>query len=101
MVSGEQVTSACLVQRNKKAPLLVTQKREHEFYIGTCNLVGIHGLYYGHYSKVFVAPENAPNAETKRQSGAIPILLLAILASTSSTYSSLSVLQFELPMSAT
>ncbi len=30
------------------------------------------GLYSGHYSGVFVAPTNARNAETKRQSGAVP-----------------------------
>ncbi len=30
------------------------------------------GLYSEHYSGVFVAPTNARNAETKRQSGAVP-----------------------------
>jgi hypothetical protein len=29
------------------------------------------GLYSGHYSRVFVAPTNARNAETKHQSGAV------------------------------
>jgi hypothetical protein len=29
------------------------------------------GLYSGHYSRVFVAPANARNAETKHQSGAV------------------------------
>ncbi len=52
-----------------------------------------HWLYSGHYPRMFVAPKNARNAETKRQSGAVPILLLVIPASTTSTYSSLNVLQ--------
>jgi hypothetical protein len=89
----KQVSSACLIQKDEKAPLLVTQKREHKFYMGVCNQVGRHGLYSGHYSRVFVAPENARNAETKRQSGAVLILLLALLASMTSAYSSLGVFQ--------
>ncbi len=52
-----------------------------------------HGLYSGHYSEVFVAPKNAQNAETKHQSEAVPILLLTLLALTTSVYSSLGVLQ--------
>ncbi len=43
-------------------------------------------------SRTFVAPKNAQNAETKRQSGAVPIPLLALSASTTSAYSSLGVL---------
>ncbi len=93
MVNNERVSSACLIQRNKKAPLLVAQNCEHKFYIGMRNQVGRHGLYSRHYSGVFVAPKNAQNAETKRWSGAVPILLLAILALTTSAYSSLGVLQ--------
>ncbi len=50
-------------------------------------------MYPGHYPRIFVAPKNAQNAETKRQSGAVPILLLVIPASTTSAYSSLKVLQ--------
>ncbi len=52
-----------------------------------------HGLYSGNYSGVFVAPKNTQNAETKHQSGAVPILLLALLAWMTSAYSSLGVLQ--------
>ncbi len=52
-----------------------------------------HRLYYGHYSEVFVVPKNTQNAEIKCQSGAVPILLLALSASTTSAYSSLGVLQ--------
>jgi hypothetical protein len=50
-------------------------------------------VYSGHYPRIFVAPKNAQNAETKHQPGAVPILLLAILASTTGAYSSLGVLQ--------
>ncbi len=52
-----------------------------------------HWVYSGHYTGTFVAPKNARNAETKHRSGAIPILLLALLASTTSIYTSLGVLQ--------
>jgi hypothetical protein len=36
-----------------------------------------HGLYPGHYSRIFVLPKNAQNAETKRQLRAVLIILLA------------------------
>ncbi len=52
-----------------------------------------HWVYSGHYPGTFVAPKNAQNSETKRWSGAVPILLLAFLASTTSAYTSLGVLQ--------
>ncbi len=55
--------------------------------------MGRHRLYSGHYFELFVAPKNTWSAETKHQLGAIPILLLALLASTTSAYSSLGVLQ--------
>ncbi len=55
--------------------------------------MGRHGLYSGQYSKVFVAPKNAWNAETKHQSGAVPILLLTLFALMTSNYSSIGVLQ--------
>ena len=44
-------------------------------------------------SRTFVTPKNAQNADTKRQSGAVPIPLLALLASMTSAYTSLGVLQ--------
>jgi hypothetical protein len=50
-------------------------------------------VYSGHYPGTFVAPKNAQNAETKRWSGARPIPLLALSASTTSAYTSLGVLQ--------
>jgi hypothetical protein len=69
------------------------QKHGHECTISKRDQVGRHGLYSRHYSRVFIAPKNAQNAETKCQSRAIPILLLAILAPTTSAYSSLGVWQ--------
>ncbi len=54
---------------------------------------GRHMVYPGHYPRIFIAPKNAPKAETKHWSGAVPILLLVIPASMTSTYSSLNVLQ--------
>ena len=74
-------------------PDQVVQKNGHECTISERNQVGRHGLYSRHYSRVFAAPKNARNTETKHQSGAVPILLLVLLASTTSAYSSLSVLQ--------
>ncbi len=50
-------------------------------------------MYSGNYPGTFIAPKNAQNAETKRQSGAVPIPLLALSASTTSAYSSLGVSQ--------
>jgi hypothetical protein len=50
-------------------------------------------VYSGHYPRIFGAPKNAQKAETKRQSGAVPILLLVIPALATSTYSSLKILQ--------
>jgi hypothetical protein len=52
-----------------------------------------HWVYSGHYPGTFVAPKNAQNAETKHWSGAVPIPLLALSASTTSAYTSLGVLQ--------
>ncbi len=53
-------------------PVPVVQKHGHESTISKHHQVGRHGLYSGHYSGVFVAPTNTQNAETKRQSGAVP-----------------------------
>jgi hypothetical protein len=89
VVNDERVSSACLIQRNKEDPLLVAQKRKHKFYIGMLNQVRRHGLYSGHYSRVFIAPKNAKNTETKHWSGTVPILLLALLALMTSPYSAL------------
>ncbi len=89
-----KVRIKCLSCTEKQeGPTQVTQKSRHEFCMGACNQVERHGLYSGHYSGVFVAPKNAWNAESKHKSRAVPIALLAILALTTSTYSSLGVLQ--------
>ncbi len=72
----------------QEGPTQVAQKRRHKIHMGTGNQVGRHGLYSGHYSRVFVAPKNAQNAETKRQSGKVPTLLLALSALTTGAYSS-------------
>jgi hypothetical protein len=70
------------------------QKHRHKCTISKHNQVGRHGLYSGHYSGVlFVSPKNAQNAEAKCQSGAVPILLLALLALMTSAYTSLDVSQ--------
>jgi hypothetical protein len=50
-------------------------------------------VYSGHNPRIFIAPKNARNAETKRQLGAVPILLLALLDLMTSAYTSLGVLQ--------
>ncbi len=57
------------------------------------NQVGRHWVYSGHYPRIFVAPKNTQNVETKRWSGAVPILLLALSALATSAYTSLGVLQ--------
>ncbi len=48
-----------------------------------------HWVSSGHYPRIFVAPKNARNAETKHQLGAVPVLLLAISTLTTGAYSSL------------
>jgi hypothetical protein len=55
--------------------------------------VGRHWVYSGHYPRIFIALKNAQNAESKHRPGDVPILLLAILALTTGTYSSLGFLQ--------
>jgi hypothetical protein len=63
------------------------------FILARRNWAEKHWVYSGHYPRIFIAPKNAQNAETKHWSGAVPILLLAILALTTGAYSSLGVLQ--------
>ncbi len=57
------------------------------------NQAGGHWVYSRHYPRIFIAPKNAWNAETKRWSGAVPIPLLALSALTTSAYTSLGVSQ--------
>ncbi len=63
------------------------------FSILACNQAGRQWVYSGHYPGIFIAPKNARNAETKHPSRAVPILLLALLALTTSAYTSLGFLQ--------
>jgi hypothetical protein len=63
------------------------------FILARRNWAERHWMYSGHYPRIFVAPKNAQNTETKRWLGTVPILLLAISASTTGTNSSLNVLQ--------
>ncbi len=58
----------------QEGPTLVPQKCRHKFHMGLCNQVGRHG-------------------DTKRQLGAVPILLLALLVSMTRAYFNLGVLQ--------
>jgi hypothetical protein len=58
----------------QEGPTQIAQKCRHKFHIGVHNQVGRHG-------------------DTKRQSGAVPILLLALLVLLTSTYFNLGVLQ--------
>jgi hypothetical protein len=79
-----------------------TQERtEHATLISILahNQVGRHWVYSGHYPRIFIAPKNARNTETKHQSGAVPILLLALSALVTSAHTSLGVLQESNPQS--
>jgi hypothetical protein len=74
-------------------PYSRSRRVQNTIYILARNQVGRHSVYPGHYPKILIAPKNAQNAETKHQSGAVPILLLVIPALLTSAYSSLNVLQ--------
>jgi hypothetical protein len=82
---------ACMGKRI--GPTQNAQSTQHLISILARNQARRHWVYTGHYPKIFVAPKNAQNAETKHQSGAVPIPLLALLALTTSAYTSLGVLQ--------
>jgi hypothetical protein len=74
-------------------PTQNAQSAQHLSSILARNQARRHWMYSGHYPRIFVAPKNAQNAEAKCWSGAVPIPLLALLASTTSAYTSLGVLQ--------
>jgi hypothetical protein len=74
-------------------PYFRSRRAQNTISIFARNQVGRHRVYPGHYPRIFIAPKNARTTETKRQSGVVPILLLVILALTTSAYSSLNVLQ--------
>jgi hypothetical protein len=63
------------------------------FILSTSSWAERHRVYSGHYPRKFGASKNAQNAETKCQSGAVPILLLIIPVLTTGSYSSHNILQ--------
>ncbi len=64
----------CGAKAKQEGPTLVAQKCGHEFHVSLRNQVGRH-------------------RNTKHQSGAVPILQLALLVLMTSAYSNLGVLQ--------
>ncbi len=90
---GEEQETRYLAHMGKRiGPTQNTQNAQHYMSILARNQARRHWVYSGHYPRIFVAPKNAQNAETKH-SGAVPILLLALLASTTNAYTSLGVSQ--------
>ncbi len=63
------------------------------FILARRNWAERHWVYYRHYPRIFIAPKKPHNAETKCWLGAVSILLLAIWALRTGTYSSLDILQ--------
>jgi hypothetical protein len=93
-VRGEEQETRYLAHMGKCIdPTQNAQSAQHLISILTCYQARRHWVYSGHYPRIFVAPKNAQNAETKHWSGAVPIPLLALLASTTSAYTSLGVSQ--------
>jgi hypothetical protein len=93
-VGGEEQETRCLARMGKGiGPTQNAQSAQHLISILARNQVRKHWVYSGHYLRIFVPPKNAQNAESKRQSGAVPILLLALSASMTSAYTSLGVSQ--------
>jgi hypothetical protein len=93
-VRGKEQETRYLARMGKCiGPTQNAQSAQHLISILARNQARRHWVYSGHYPRIFVTPKNAQNAETKCWSGAVPILLLALLALTTSAYTSLSVLQ--------
>jgi hypothetical protein len=93
-VQGEEQETRYLARMGKHiGPTQNAQSAQHLISILARNQARRHWVYSGHYPRIFVASKNAQNTETKRRSGAVPIPLLALLASTTSAYTSLGVLQ--------
>ena len=81
-------------------PIQVVQKHGHECIISglvTRNQVGRHGLYPGHYSGIFATPRMHKTKKPRISQELYPILLLALLAFTTSAYTSLGVSQESYP----
>ncbi len=89
-----------IAYERSNGPVRVVQKHGQECIISrlaTRNQVGRHGLYPGHYSGIFVAPRMHETQKPSISQGLYPSLLLALSASTTSTYTSLSVSQESYP----
>jgi hypothetical protein len=93
-VRGKEQETRYLARMGKRiGPTQNAQSVQHLISILACNQARRHWVYSEHYPRIFVPPKNARSAETKHWSGAVPILLLALLALTTSAYTSLGVLQ--------
>jgi hypothetical protein len=93
-VQGEEQETRYLARMGKCiGPPQNAQSMQHLISILARNQARRHWVYSGQHPRIFVAPKNAQNAETKRWSGAVPIPLLALSALTTSIYTSLGVLQ--------
>jgi hypothetical protein len=88
-VQGKEQEIKYLARMGKRiGPTQNAQSAQHLISIFAHNQARRHWVYSGHYPRIFVAPKNTRNAETKRRSGAVPIPLLALLALMTSTYTS-------------
>jgi hypothetical protein len=93
-VQGKEQETRYLARIEKRiVPTQIAQSAQHLISILARNQARRYWVYSEHYPRIFVALKNARNAETKHRSGAVPILLLALLAFTTSAYTSLGVLQ--------
>ncbi len=73
MVQGkEQESSTDCIWEDTMAPFESCRSTDTNLLLASVTKWEDIGLYSGHYSRVFVAPTNAQNAETKRQSEAVP-----------------------------
>jgi hypothetical protein len=93
-VRGEEQGTRYLARMGKRiGPTQNAQSAQHLICILARNQARRHWVYSGHYPRIFVAPKNTQNAETKCWSWAVPVPLLALSASTTSAYTSLGVSQ--------
>jgi hypothetical protein len=93
-VWGKEQGTRYLARMGKRiGPTQNTQSAQHLISILARSQARRHWVYSGHYPRIFVAPKNAQNAETKHRSRAVPIPLLALSASTTSAYTTLGVSQ--------
>jgi hypothetical protein len=86
-----------LHMRDTTAPSELCRSMDTNVLLATCNQVGRHGLYPGHYSRMFIAPRMHKMQKPSVGQGLYPILLLALSASTTSAFTSLGVSQESSP----